>query len=223
MVASTLKATLSCSYLNHLTVCVSVDFFAVLVILFICQLHHIQLVINVVEEMLCAYTLDTSWTFFSVTTIGEAIRAIRRPVFAYAHRSFLVNHGCKVCHFSQVYFLFVLNENAKVKRADEQKGINISGGQWQRLALARNFYRDAPIVILDEPTSAIDAAAEARIFRNLFCQTGKTTIAISHRLSTIKKADVIYFMKHGRIVEHGSYEALVKKRGEFYEMFKEQL
>lgn len=105
----------------------------------------------------------------------------------------------------------------------DQKGIDISGGQWQRLALARNFYRDAPVVILDEPTSAIDAAAEARIFRHLFKQKDKTIIAISHRLSTIKKADVIYFMKHGRIVEHGNYEVLIEKRGEFYEMFKEQL
>lgn len=103
------------------------------------------------------------------------------------------------------------------------KGVDLSGGQWQRLALARNFYRDAPIVILDEPTSAVDAAAEARIFRHLFKQKDKTIIAISHRLSTVKKADVIYFMKDGRIVEQGSCSELIAKRGEFYEMFKEQL
>ena len=79
----------------------------------------------------------------------------------------------------------------------DDKGVDLSGGQWQRLALARNFYRNAPIVILDEPTSAVDAAAEARIFRHLFKQKDKTIIAISHRLSTVKKADVIYFMKDG--------------------------
>ena len=105
----------------------------------------------------------------------------------------------------------------------DDKGVDLSGGQWQRLALARNFYRDAPIVILDEPTSAVDAAAEARIFRHLFKQKDKTIIAISHRLSTVKKADVIYFMKDGRIVEQGSCSELMAKRGEFYEMFKEQL
>ena len=105
----------------------------------------------------------------------------------------------------------------------DNKGVDLSGGQWQRLALARNFYRDAPIVILDEPTSAVDAAAEARIFRHLFKQKDKTIIAISHRLSTVKKADVIYFMKDGRIVEQGSCSELIAKRGEFYEMFKEQL
>ncbi len=105
----------------------------------------------------------------------------------------------------------------------DDKGVDLSGGQWQRLALARNFYRDAPIVILDEPTSAVDAAAEARIFRRLFRQKSKTIVAISHRLSTVKKADVIYFMKQGRIVEQGSCDELIAKRGEFYEMFKEQL
>ena len=105
----------------------------------------------------------------------------------------------------------------------DDKGVDLSGGQWQRLALARNLYRDAPIVILDEPTSAVDAAAEARIFRHLFKQKDKTIIAISHRLSTVKKADVIYFMKDGRIVEQGACSELIAKRGEFYEMFKEQL
>ena len=105
----------------------------------------------------------------------------------------------------------------------DDKGVDLSGGQWQRLALARNFYRDAPIVILDEPTSAVDAAAEARIFRHLFKQKDKTIITISHRLSTVKKADVIYFMRAGRIVEQGSCSELIAKRGEFYEMFKEQL
>ena len=62
----------------------------------------------------------------------------------------------------------------------DDKGVDLSGGQWQRLALARNFYRDAPIVILDEPTSAVDAAAEARIFQRLFRQKSKTIVAISH-------------------------------------------
>ena len=110
-----------------------------------------------------------------------------------------------------------------MKDDNDEKGIDLSGGQWQRLALARNFYRDAPIVILDEPTSAIDAAAEARIFRHLFKQKDKTIIAISHRLSTVKKADVIYFMKDGTIAEQGTYDELIARRGEFYEMFKEQL
>lgn len=102
-------------------------------------------------------------------------------------------------------------------------GTRISGGQWQRLALARSFYRNAPIVILDEPTSAIDAAAEARIFEHLFSDNSKTIIVISHRLSTIKKADKIYMLADGKIVESGTYRTLVNAHGAFYEMFKSQM
>lgn len=104
-----------------------------------------------------------------------------------------------------------------------EKGVRISGGQWQRIALARNFYRDAPIVILDEPTSAIDALAEARIFERLFKRRDKTIITISHRFTTVKKASMIYMMKDGRIVEQGTCDELVAKKGEFYSMFESQL
>lgn len=106
---------------------------------------------------------------------------------------------------------------------DGHKGQDLSGGQWQRLALARNFYRDAPIVILDEPTSAIDALAESRIFNRLFAEENRTIIAISHRLTTIKKADVIYMLKDGKIVEQGTYDELKKLNGEFVTMFKSQM
>ncbi len=106
---------------------------------------------------------------------------------------------------------------------DGSTGTNLSGGQWQRLALARNFYRDAPYVILDEPTSAVDALAEARIFRHLFTSKDKTIITVSHRLSTIKKADRIYVMHEGRIVEQGTYKELIDLRGQFHEMFESQL
>lgn len=103
------------------------------------------------------------------------------------------------------------------------KGTDLSGGQWQRLALARDFYRAAPIIILDEPTSAIDALAEARIFERLFRGRKRTVVTISHRLSTIKKADVIYMLEDGELVETGTYEELVAKKASFYTMFKSQL
>jgi ATP-binding cassette subfamily B protein/ATP-binding cassette subfamily C protein len=101
-------------------------------------------------------------------------------------------------------------------------GTDLSGGQWQRLALARNFYRDTPIIILDEPTSAIDALAEARIFERLF-NSKKTIITISHRLTTIEHADVIIMIKDGEIVERGTFKQLVEKNDEFVRMFKSQL
>ncbi|HSX33184.1 MAG TPA: ABC transporter ATP-binding protein [Candidatus Saccharimonadales bacterium] len=103
------------------------------------------------------------------------------------------------------------------------KGTDLSGGQWQRLALARNFYRGAPIIILDEPTSAIDALAEARIFKHLFDGRRHTVITISHRLSTIKKADVIYMLKDGKVVETGTHDELIARKGYFYKMFEAQI
>lgn len=103
------------------------------------------------------------------------------------------------------------------------KGVNLSGGQWQRLALARDFYRQAPLVILDEPTSAIDALAEARIFKHLFEEKERTIITISHRLSTVQKADVILMLEDGKIVESGTHDELVKLDGRYVRMFKSQL
>lgn len=110
-----------------------------------------------------------------------------------------------------------------MEHEDGTKGEDLSGGQWQRLALARNFYRDSPIIILDEPTSAIDALAEARIFKHLFADKKRTVIAISHRLTTIERADMIYMLQNGRLVERGTHVELVKKRGAYYTMFESQL
>jgi len=106
---------------------------------------------------------------------------------------------------------------------DGTPGVDLSGGQWQRIALARNFYRDAPIIVLDEPTSAIDALAEARIFNHLFADPRQTLIIISHRLTTIERADVIHMLKAGRIVESGTAAELIARRGEFYTMFASQI
>jgi ATP-binding cassette subfamily B protein/ATP-binding cassette subfamily C protein len=102
-------------------------------------------------------------------------------------------------------------------------GVDLSGGQWQRLALARNFYRDSPIIILDEPTSAIDALAESRIFKHLLAEKSKTVITISHRLTTVEKADIIYMFQEGKIAEQGTHEQLVAQKGAYYTMFESQL
>ncbi|WP_104117199.1 ABC transporter ATP-binding protein [Arthrobacter sp. B1805] len=104
-----------------------------------------------------------------------------------------------------------------------RKGSGLSGGQWQRLAMARNFYRDAPFIVMDEPTSAIDALAEHRIFTRLFADRSRTIIAISHRLATIEKADIVYMLEDGRVVESGTHPELVALRGRYYRMFESQL
>ncbi|MGG5171032.1 ABC transporter ATP-binding protein [Pseudarthrobacter sp. J1738] len=104
-----------------------------------------------------------------------------------------------------------------------RRGTGLSGGQWQRLAMARNFYRNAPFMVMDEPTSAIDALAEHRIFSRLFADRSSTIIAISHRLATIEKADVVYMMENGEVVEQGTHQELVDLRGRYFRMFESQL
>ncbi len=104
------------------------------------------------------------------------------------------------------------------------KGTNLSGGQWQRIALARNFYRDSDMIILDEPTSAIDALAEARIFKRLFGENNeKTVLTISHRLSTVEQADLIIVLADGRVAESGTHTELVASHGAYYHLFEAQL
>ncbi len=102
-------------------------------------------------------------------------------------------------------------------------GIDLSGGQWQKLALARAFFRNAPILILDEPTSAIDAKAEYEIFENVQkLQKDKTVLIISHRFSTVRNADRILVLEEGKIIEEGSHEKLMKEKGLYEELFNIQ-
>jgi ATP-binding cassette subfamily B protein len=103
------------------------------------------------------------------------------------------------------------------------EGVDLSGGQWQKLALARAFFRDAPILILDEPTSAIDAKAEYEIFEKVQnLQKDKTVIIISHRFSTVRNADRILVLDEGKIIEEGSHNKLMKKQGLYAELFEIQ-
>lgn len=103
------------------------------------------------------------------------------------------------------------------------KGVEPSGGQWQRVALARAFYRKASVLILDEPTAAIDAKAEYDIFNNIFREhTGKTAIIVSHRFSTVRKADRILVFEDGTITESGNHQSLMKQRGLYHELFTKQ-
>ena len=99
-------------------------------------------------------------------------------------------------------------------------GVDVSGGQWQRLALARAFFRDSPFVILDEPTAALDPRSEAALFasiRTLFA--GRSTLFISHRFSSVRSADRIYVLADGRVVESGTHEELMDLGGQYCELF----
>ncbi|HLL96224.1 MAG TPA: ABC transporter ATP-binding protein [Spirosoma sp.] len=102
-------------------------------------------------------------------------------------------------------------------------GVSLSGGEKQRISLARAFLRNTPILILDEPTSALDAQTEARIFEALASySSGRTIFIISHRLSTIRHADLIVTIKDGRIAETGTHDALVNEGNVYAELYKYQ-
>ncbi|QVL50044.1 MAG: ABC transporter ATP-binding protein [Thiocapsa sp.] len=104
-----------------------------------------------------------------------------------------------------------------------EQGHEISVGQWQKLALARAFLHRSKVVILDEPTSALDPNAEFELFRDFRSRIeGRAALIISHRLSTIRMADIIYVLDGGMIREHGTHDELIAKRGIYTELFERQ-
>jgi ABC-type multidrug transport system fused ATPase/permease subunit len=104
-----------------------------------------------------------------------------------------------------------------------KEGTDLSKGQHQRLAVARMFYRDAPITILDEPTASIDAVTEEKIFTTLETnRVGKTVILITHRFSTVKNADKTIMLEHGKIIEQGSHRELMELKGKYAELYTMQ-
>jgi ATP-binding cassette subfamily B protein len=107
-----------------------------------------------------------------------------------------------------------------------QGGRDLSGGQWQRLSVARGLYRDAPVVIADEPTAALDARAEHAVFAALRGLAGggreRITVLVTHRLSNVRHADQILVLERGRLVERGRHEQLMARRGTYHELFSLQ-
>src|SRR4029077_2836658 len=104
-----------------------------------------------------------------------------------------------------------------------ESGVDLSGGEWQKVALARAYLRDAQVLILDEPTAALDARSEFEVFHRFAELTdGKTALFISHRFSTVRMAQRILVLEKGRIAEDGSHDQLLSLGGRYAEMFEMQ-
>jgi ATP-binding cassette subfamily B protein len=127
------------------------------------------------------------------------------------------------CHMADAHEFIIRQPNGYDTLIGE-RGTTLSGGQRQRLAIARALVKNPPILILDEATSALDAATEARVGRALKAlMAGRTTFIIAHRLSTVRDADEILVFDDGHIVENGSFQGLLARRGRFAELVETQL
>ena len=108
-------------------------------------------------------------------------------------------------------------------RIFEQEGTELSVGQWQKLAVARAFYADSDIMILDEPTASLDPMAEQEIFNQFDrLRNNKTTVFVSHRLSSATVADQIIVIEDGNLIEKGSHKELMNQKGKYYTLFTTQ-
>ena len=115
---------------------------------------------------------------------------------------------------------YILNPLMKIF---EEGGIELSIGQWQKLSIARAFYSDSDILILDEPTASLDPMAEQEIFNRFDeLRKDKTSIFVSHRLSSATTADKILVLEYGQLIESGSHRELMEAKGKYYQLFSTQ-
>lgn len=114
-------------------------------------------------------------------------------------------------------------EKTSVTRDLDPEGVNLSGGEMQKLMLARTLYKESSVVILDEPTAALDPIAENELYQKYSqLSQGKTSIFISHRLSSTKFCDRILFFENGEIAEMGTHDELMNQKGKYANMYEVQ-
>jgi subfamily B ATP-binding cassette protein MsbA len=175
---------------------------------------------------------EQSISDISLTTLRESISLVSQDIrlfndtiaanVAYAEVNPDINK-VKSALIAANAWEFVTNLPNKLNTMSGQNGVRLSGGQRQRIAIARAFYKDAPILILDEATSALDTESERSIQAALEqLMKNRTTLVIAHRLSTIEHADNIVVMKDGSIVEQGKHAQLIKKSGLYKHYYKLQ-
>jgi len=175
------------------------------------------------EYKLSAYRDSFSTVFqdfkvFSLT-VGENI-LMRRTADSDAE---LLTESLRESGMMDTVSSFKYGSDTMMTREFDDEGVSLSGGQAQKIALSRLYAKNAPIAILDEPSSALDPIAEYELFENMkrICE-GRTVIFISHRLSSAISADVIFMMEHGKIIERGNHESLMQQNGKYAEMFRKQ-
>lgn len=129
----------------------------------------------------------------------------------------------KISHALEWAGILLADHPQELLLGREFGGTELSGGQWQRLALARSYYRQRPILFLDEPTAAIDPLEEMAIYQRLNdLAQNRTVVLVTHRLGAVRSADKILVLDHGSIAEAGSFEELMEQRGYFYHIWNEQ-
>ncbi len=164
-------------------------------------------------------TLFQDFNFYSSLTVEENIY-IGKPVKEIDRKKIVASAKNAEAHE------FIMKYKKKyntVMSEDFKDGVKPSHGQKQKIAIARFFYRDTPLVIFDEPTSSIDADSEFRIFNRIYkFFNKKTVIIISHRFSTVRKADVIFVIKDGKLIEKGSHRELMGRKGVYFRNFTVQ-
>ena len=164
-------------------------------------------------------TLFQDFNFYSSLTVEENIY-IGKPVKEIDRKKIIASAKNAEAHE------FIMKYKKKyntVMSEDFKDGVKPSHGQKQKIAIARFFYRDTPLVIFDEPTSSIDADSEFRIFNRIYkFFNKKTVIIISHRFSTVRKADVIFVIKDGKLIEKGSHRELMGRKGVYFRNFTVQ-
>ncbi len=125
--------------------------------------------------------------------------------------------------FQEIVSLLKEGTDTVLTKEFVEQGIDLSGGERQKLALARGFYKDANLILLDEPSSALDPISEYNLNQFIFeTVEDKTVIFISHRLSTTKRADKIFMLEYGKVIEEGTHDELMKLDGKYAVMWKAQ-